>query len=235
VVDIADTLARFGAQGGLDLEAVSDACDALGTGSVVVGIGPLWTDAPPIAGPAVTMELACDGYPQESSYHLGVDPILQAVPGSIIMIDNRGRVEAAGWGGLLSRAARTAGVKGVVIDGGARDVLEAQGLEFPVYGLAAVSRTARGRVVQRACQKPIDFRGSVVNPGDYIFASVGGVAIVPPDAIEKVLTMALDNAAVEQTMADGIDEGQDLTKVLGSRYELMLQRTKAAAEAAAEG
>lgn len=230
MIDIADALARFGTPGGLDMEAVSDACDALGVGSIVTGLSPLWTDAPPMAGPAVTMELACDGYPQESSYHLGVDPILQASPGSIIMIDNRGRIEAAGWGGLLSRAARAAGLKGVVIDGAARDVLEAQGLRFPVYGLAAVSRTARGRVVQRASQKPIDFRGCVVNPGDYIFASVGGVAVVPPDSVEKVLGLALDNAAVEQSMAGGIDRGDNLTKVLGSRYELMLKRSKAAAD-----
>ncbi|GGI02474.1 RraA family protein [Egicoccus halophilus] len=226
-MDVTEVLSNFGRPGGLDLEAISDACDALGVGSVVTGLGPLWADAPPFAGPAVTMELVCGDFPVDSTYHLGVDPILQARPGAVIVIDHRGREHAAGWGGLLSRAAKRAGVRGVVIDGAARDVLEAGEIGLPIYGTATVSRTARTRVVQRATQQPIDFRGVAVRPDDVVFAAPGGVAVVPAEALERVLQQALDNAAVEATMAQGIDEGQDLTRVLGSRYELMLERSRA--------
>lgn len=217
-------LTTFGTPEGLDLEAISDAIDSLGVGAVATGLGPLWDGAPPFAGPAVTMELVCEGFPIETSYHLGVDPILAAEPGSVIVVDHRGREHSAGWGGLLTRAAKVNGVVGVVVDGAARDVLEAQDVGLSVYGTRAIAKTARARAVQRSSNQPIDFRGVPVRPGDLVFVAPGGVAVLPAEHADAVLALATKLARVESTMAEGIDAGNDLREVFGSRYELMLQQ-----------
>jgi len=217
-------LEMFGTPQGLDLEAVSDACDALGLGGFVHGLIGLWNGAPAIAGPAVTMELVCADYPVASSHHLGVDAVEAAQAGDVIVIDHRGRSDAAGWGGLLSQAAKRAGVRGVLVHGGARDVSEAQAMNLPLWGSSAVSRTARGRVVQRSVQQPIHFAGVAVRPGDVVFASEGGVVVVPADQLGAVLTRASDIRRREGAMQRGVVEGADLRSVLGRRYENMLEQ-----------
>lgn len=215
-------LHHFGTPEGLDLEAVSDACDALGVGRYLPGFHALWQGSPPIAGPIVTMELVCVGFPTTSSHHLGVDAIAAASPGDIIVIDHRGRTDAAGWGGLLSQAAKRAGVSGVVIHGGARDVAEAGAVGLPLWGSAAVSRTARGRVVQRSVQRPIDFAGVAVQPGDVAFVAEGGVVLLPVDHLEMVLRRANEIREREANLARMVTGGADLGAVMGSGYERML-------------
>ena len=68
----------------------------------------------------------------------GHAPIEIARPGEIIVIENRVRADAPGWGGLLSLAAKTKGLGGVVTDGPARDVDECEQLGFPVYSSSVV-------------------------------------------------------------------------------------------------
>jgi regulator of RNase E activity RraA len=102
--------------------------------------------APPakIAGRVVTMKLV-DRNSENSATttHLGTHAIGAANAGDVIVIQH-GRTDAAGWGGILSAAAKTKGVAGVICDGAARDIDEARELEFPVFqGRRAM--TARGR------------------------------------------------------------------------------------------
>ncbi|HEY7466010.1 MAG TPA: RraA family protein, partial [Dehalococcoidia bacterium] len=86
----------------LDTCAVSDACDRLGLPGAVLGILPT---SPPakFAGRIVTVKLG-DANGRTASRHLCTGAIEAANPGDVIVIENP-RLDAAGWGGILSAAA----------------------------------------------------------------------------------------------------------------------------------
>src|SRR5690242_3901386 len=123
----------------LDTCAVSDALDRLGLKGVALGLGPLGPRRR-IAGRAVTVrleaateqlraELAARG---ETPRHLCTAAVDASGPDDIIVIDNGGRSDAAGWGGTLSLGAKMRGIEGVVVDGAVRDVDEAFEHNFAV-------------------------------------------------------------------------------------------------------
>ena len=59
--------------------------------------------------------------------------LTQAAPGDILVIDRQGDRRHACWGGILTQAAKLAGLAGVVIDGGATDWREITESGFPVF------------------------------------------------------------------------------------------------------
>ena len=145
-------------------------------------------------------------------------------PGDVIVIANEGRVDCAGWGGLLSLAASLRGVEGVIIDGACRDVPEAVELELAVFGRAPVAVTARGRVVENAWNQPVQIPGTTVRPGDLVIADASGVAFVPQAAQDEVLAAAEQIAAREVAMAQALTQGAPISEVMGADYESLLSR-----------
>ena len=108
----------------LDTCAVSDALDSLQLTGVVTRLQPMW-QCGRIAGRAVTVKLGPKGEVQ-STRHLGTAAIMAASKGDVIVVENGGRMDVAGWGGLLSTAAKFREIEGVIIDGACRDIDESR-------------------------------------------------------------------------------------------------------------
>ncbi len=207
----------------LDACAVSDALDKLGLPGTVTGIHSL-TVVRRIAGPVRTVQLGPPRPPGESARHLGTAAIMDSTAGDVIVVAHGGRVDCAGWGGNLSRAARKRGVIGVVVDGACRDVDEAREIDFPMFGTAAVPLTARGRTSEISNGEPIDIAGIAVRQGDLILADGSGVVFVDQDRAEEIIEAAEAIASVEAQMAARIEDGDPVDEVMGANYESMLQR-----------
>ncbi len=206
----------------LDTCVVSDALDRHELSGTVHGVGRLWA-CPRVAGRVVTVQLVpFEEAAAASAPHLGTRAIEAASGDHVIVVANGGRVEMAGWGGLLSRAARGRGVRGVIVDGACRDLDEAQELSFPVYARAAVPTTARGRVIELATNATVTIDGVAVAPGDLVLADGSGVVFVPAAAAGEVLATAEQLATREAELAAQIDRGLPPTEVLGGGYERML-------------
>jgi len=207
----------------LDACALSDASDRLGLTTVVLGISPA---SPPakIAGRVVTMKLV-DRNSENSvtTTHLGTHAIGAANAGDVIVIQH-GRTDAAGWGGILSAAAKTKGVAGVICDGAARDIDEARELEFPVFARAAVPLTARGRIVEESYQQPVVIGRVPVSPGDLVFADGSGVVFLPAARAEEIIASAEMIAGREALMKEAVLRGDNVIEVMGRDYETMLAR-----------
>jgi 4-hydroxy-4-methyl-2-oxoglutarate aldolase len=204
----------------LDSCAVSDALDRLALKGATYGIAPVWA-CPRIVGRGVTMKIKPAGL-EKPKQHLGTATIDAAQPGDIIVVDNGGRPDSC-WGGLLSLAAKTKGISGIVIDGACRDVDESRDIGFPVYARAVVPMTARGRVVQESLNQEIQFGGVQVHPGDLVIADGSGVVIIPRAREEAVIREAEKIAATEARMAEGICQGLSVVEVLEKLgYESML-------------
>lgn len=206
----------------LDTCTLSDALDALGLTGAALGPVPLWEGAR-MVGPAVTVKLA-PGVPDDAQgrTHLGARAIDRAQPGSVIVVDNGGRTEMGGWGGLLSFAASRNGVAGVVLDGACRDVDEARELGFPVFARAAVPRTARRRVYEESTGEPVSIAGIPVSEGDLVVADGSGVVILPRSRVPEVLAEAGRLRAREQEMVERLKAGATVGSVLGGDYESMI-------------
>jgi regulator of RNase E activity RraA len=205
----------------LDTCAVSDACDRLGLPGSVLGIVPM---SPPakIAGRIVTVKLVnADG--RTAARHLCTGAIEASNAGDVIVIENP-RTDAAGWGGILSSAAKVKDVAGVVCSGAARDIDESRELGFPVFASNPVQRTARSRIIEESFNEPIDFQGVTVTPNDLVLADGSGVVFLAADKAEEILQSAEMIAGREAKMREAVEAGDPVSEVMGRDYETMLQR-----------
>jgi regulator of RNase E activity RraA len=207
----------------LDSCAVSDALDKLGLTGVALGIQRL-TTARRISGRVVTVRLEADDGRPAASRHLGTTAIESAQPGDVIVIEQRTGIDAASWGGNLSRAAQLRGIAGVIVDGPARDIDEAQGYDFPLFARSRTPHTARGRIVETGTNVPIVVSDLAVAPGDFVVADGTGIVFVTARDIEPVLEAAEAIAARERAMVAALNEGAPVTQVMGKNYETMLKR-----------
>jgi 4-hydroxy-4-methyl-2-oxoglutarate aldolase len=199
--------------------AISDAMDVLGIAGVPTGLRWLSEGEEAFAGRAVTVLLgAADGTP--STRHLGTAAVASAGPADVIVVAHPGNA-CAGWGGLLSLAAKRRGIKGVVLDGPARDVDEARDLGFPVFATAPTPVTARGRIQEVSWGEPVEIAGIPVASGDLVVADANGVVFVPADRAEEVLARAVATVDREAAMAADVRTGTSITEVMGRGYEAM--------------
>jgi regulator of RNase E activity RraA len=205
----------------LDACAVSDALDALGLPGAAIGIHSV-SGRHRLAGRAVTIDLADAGSAGPPARHLGTAAVDASGPAQVIVVAHHGRTHVSGWGGVLSAGAARNGVEGVVVDGAVRDVDEAADLGLPVFAVARVPVTARGRVVEQAWNVDVTMAGIAVSPGDYVIADGSGVVFVPSASAEEVLTMAEKITAKEQAMLARVRDGVPMAEVMGADYEQLL-------------
>jgi regulator of RNase E activity RraA len=216
---MSDTLAARLAR--LDTCGVSDALDRLGLSGAVLGLRPMWP-CPRIAGEVITVRLRRAEGGEHSPRHLGTAAIEAGGPGQVIVIEHHDREDAAGWGGILSLAARLKGIEGVIIDGTCRDVDDSRDAGFPVYARAATPMTARGRVVEASMGEQIRVGDVPVHSGDYVIADWSGAVFISAQRIEEVVEVAESLAAREAAMAEAVRNGRSVVEVMGANYESML-------------
>src|SRR5215469_11979380 len=169
----------------LDSCAVSDALDKLGLAGVVTGIHRLSTERK-IAGRVLTVKLGLIQGLVSSTRHLSTAAIESAESGDIIVVEQRTGVDAAAWGGVLSRGAKMRGVAGVICEGPARDLDESRQLDFPVLARDHTCRTARGRIVELGTNVPITVGDVAVAAGDYVIADGSAVVLIAQGEIGRV-------------------------------------------------
>lgn len=207
----------------LDICDLSDAIDALGLEPAVTGLIQA-SAGKPIAGQAVTVKLIAGNAPGGSTRHLCTHAVEAAGPDNIIVIEQRSGIDAAAWGGILSRAAQVRGVAGTVIDGPARDIEESDSTGYTVYARSLTCRTARGRIHESESQTTIDFGDTKVHPGDYIAIDRSGCIVIPAARIGDVLARAEQIRDKSDDMAAAVYNGAPVSKVMGGDYERMLEK-----------
>ena len=205
----------------LDSCALSDALDALGEPGVVTGIARQSTRQS-IAGRVRTMKMAAGSPPGGSTVHLGVRSIDEADDTDVIVIEQKTGVDAATWGGVLSEAAHHKHIRGVVIDGAARDIDEINETGLPVFARSVTPKSARGRIHEAAINVAVSIGDVTVNPGDLVFADGTGVVFLPGNIAEEVIRKAEAIAEKERQMVDAVHEHKPVTEVMGRDYETML-------------
>jgi 4-hydroxy-4-methyl-2-oxoglutarate aldolase len=207
----------------LDACAVSDALDAVGLPGAHSGLQRRSTRKR-IAGVVQTVKLHAQAPEGGSKRHLGTAAIDAADDLTVIVVEQRTGIDCAGWGGVLANAAHKKGVRGVIMEGPARDIDEYEDIGFPVFSRYTTPRTARGRVWEQAFGVPVQVGDGIVDPGDYVIADGSGVVFIPQARIEDVLRMAEMIADKERLMTQDVLAGKPVSVVMGTNYENLLNK-----------
>jgi regulator of RNase E activity RraA len=196
--------------------------DKLGLSGVAPGLSRLSTDKK-LAGPVITVKLeTANGRLAER--HLCTAAIDSAHPGDVIVVEHHSRTDCAGWGGILTRAARMRNVAGVIIDGVCRDIDESRELQFPVFARGTIPATARGRIIETDYNCPVTIGNSRVHSGDWVLADGTGVVFLPKEHVQAILDQAEKLAAREAALIRDIEAGTPVSKVMSQTYEHMTQK-----------
>lgn len=154
-----------------------------------IGIRPMWTGMPRVAGPAYPVRCA----PGDNL--MAHAAIYRAPPGSILVIEG-GDCSHAVAGGNVCAIAQKRGIAALVVDGAIRDIAETRANRFPVFarGVIPIAGAKMGLV---KLEGPARCGGVEVSHGDFVVADEEGIVVVPAAQIESVLQAAQARAARE--------------------------------------
>jgi regulator of RNase E activity RraA len=128
-------------------------------------------------------------------------------PGDIMVVDADGDLSNALVGGIMTFAAASLGLAGMVLDGAMRDVAEIRERTFPVYA-RGVTHRGPYKDGPGAINVPVTVGGMVVNPGDIIVGDQDGLLAFAPHLAEAVIEQALAQHLREEATMQAIRDGR---------------------------
>ena len=160
-----------------------------------------------VAGPAFTIEGRTNHAIDPDVSTRRILEMLGAVPAGHVAVYEPGDATCAHFGELSATSLQVHGVAGVVINGGCRDVDLVRESGLPVFARYRTPQDAVSRWEVLDWGHAIEIEGVRVATGDYIVGDADGVAVIPRDLIETVLTEAEALVGTENLIRDAVRGG----------------------------
>jgi 4-hydroxy-4-methyl-2-oxoglutarate aldolase len=136
-----------------------------------------------------------------------------APAGSVIVASVGDVAEFGYWGEVLTTAAETRGVAGLVIDGGVRDVDALRAHGFGVFSTMVALRGAT-KDQPGAVGGAVTVGDIEVHTGDWVVGDADGVIVIAAGELEAVLAAGKARAAKEAAMFESLRSGETTLDLL---------------------
>lgn len=146
--------------------------------------------------------------------NLAIHIAMEHAPRGSVLVVGTDNFVAGYWGEVLTVAAEAAGIAGLVIDGGVRDIAALARRQFPVFSRGI---SVRGTVKASAPSigQPMRFTGVPVIAGDWVVADDDGVIVLPSVEFERVLAAGEKRAVKEAEMMRALEQGATTLDLMG--------------------
>jgi regulator of RNase E activity RraA len=201
----------------LNSSVICDTMDSLGYLNQAMDrhIRPL-DDSKTLFGPVRTALIAKvePGTPRPGNpYELTINVMDDLNPGDIVVRACGDIGTAATWGELLTAAAMARGAGGLVTDGQIRDVHLIREVGFPVFTNGVSPLDGGGRHEMTAADVDVVCGGVPMKPGDYLFADVDGIVVIPAGILDITIKGAFEKTEGENATRDELLAGKSLSEV----------------------
>lgn len=198
--------------------AVHDVLRGLGHERCVLppGLRPIDPAQKPLAGRVWTVSGHVDRTRSADDTLLAWTGVLSKAPGGHIVVCQPQNDWIALMGELSANALKLKGVRGYVVDGGARDIDLTRAIGFPVYCRFFTPTDIVGRWMPDRFGEPITIGEVTIVTGDYLLADNDGIVVIPAgmaaDAVAKTEAVATTENKVRDAILQGMDPQQAYLK-----------------------
>lgn len=162
-----------------------------------------------LAGQIFTMEGIVDQTLDHHETLLAWTGFLSKAPNNKVVICQPNNHEVALMGELSAETLQLKGVRGYIVDGGARDLDFILKIDFPLWSSFYTPRDVVGFWKPTDFEKTIKIGDTLINNNDYVLADIDGVVIIPQNNIEDILNRSEKLINTENLVRKSIKEGMD--------------------------
>ncbi|MGI9366563.1 MAG: ribonuclease activity regulator RraA [Rhizobiaceae bacterium] len=145
-------------------------------------------------------------------------------PDHVLIMDSRGKAEAASAGDILITRLMMRGAAGVVTDGGFRDAMRIGELDMPAYHQRPSSPT--NLTINEAIEinGPIGCGDAPVFPGDIVVGDDDCVIVIPAHMADEVAEEATEMTAYEEFVVEQVQAGTSIIGLYPATSDAVLEK-----------
>jgi 4-hydroxy-4-methyl-2-oxoglutarate aldolase len=200
---------------GVRAALISDSLDAAGISNMIMRKGILPIDLrASVFGRAKTIQFSpSNEYDDADPYGDAINFLDNLQHGDVAIVATGDSDRSAFWGELFSAAAKGRGAHGVICDGPVRDTAQILNLDFPVFADGTLPLDYKGRMRVTATHQPVNCGGVMVRNGDLVLGDRDGIAVIPSEKVNEVLSRANFRASIESNVLSDLLAGNSVREV----------------------
>ena len=145
--------------------------------------------------------------------NLAIQIALEKAPAGSVMVVTTDDFVAGYWGEVLTVAAQYSGIKGLVIDGGVRDIVALRQRKFPVFS-RGISVCGTEKASYNSVGDSIQITGTPVQLGDLVIADDDGVVVLPKNIALDIIQKGKAREEKEAIMMKQLSTGKTTLELM---------------------